>query len=289
MWLARTIRPCYAGAINKRVLLVLMIKRTEKTEAIITLLQYYYRYISESVGITDEKEGWLMAHSLLDTPIFNVICGHTEPTNVLNSAALLELARNQRKPFIWLLLDNHIHSQQYLINEGLEERGQLQAGVFHLSSNAPNFTSHPAVELVEVSNDEQFYEWCHVFSVSQGMPVEDVEAYFKLNESAAGNVNMYLAQIYQKSVGCCGMFVKDNQSLLLWDTVLPMYRRQGVGSMMVLQRMNIAKDAGCEEVYGFGLHSSEKLLRSLGFKMFGVFNMMRYDCFEEEAEADSNG
>ena len=72
------------------------------------------------------------------------------------------------------------------------------------------------------------------------------------------------------------LHVEGTRGLLLWDSVLPMYRRQGVGSMMVLSRMK-GKEAGCEHMY-YGEDSYYALVRSLGFKSFAKFNVNRFDC-----------
>ena len=88
---------------------------------------------------------------------------------------------------------------------------------------------------------------------------------------------MYFAQVYQKTIGCCILSIEDNKALLLWDAVLPMYRRQGVGSMMVLERLKIAKEQGCDHAYALGSYAHLATLRTLGFKPFANFNLVRFD------------
>ena len=256
---------------------MLIIKRSERIETIIELLQSFLARVSQDVGIADEKQGIMMTHSLMDTPLFNLICGYEEPANVLNVAALLENAKRQEKSFLWLTHDANIHLEQYLRSEGLDKTGSLQGCYYKLSTKAPEYTSHPAVSLNEVDSDEKFFEWCHVFAVCHGLSVEDVEAYFKSGYGENRGFQMYTAQVYQKTIGCCVLYTEGNRGLLLWDSVLPMYRRQGVGSMMVLNRMQTAKTAGCEHIYAFGDNSYLQLLRSLGFKAFAKFNLNRFD------------
>ena len=79
-----------------------------------------------------------MAHALMDSPIFNVILGHTEPPNVLNVAALLEKAKEHGKPFLWMSHDANIHLAQYLKTEGLQQRGSLRGVITSSWLNYPS-------------------------------------------------------------------------------------------------------------------------------------------------------
>ena len=59
----------------------------------------------------------------------------------------------------------------------------------------PEYSSHPAVTLNEVDSEEGFFEWCHVFSQCHGIPVEDVEAYFKSGFGENRGFQMYCASL----------------------------------------------------------------------------------------------
>lgn len=256
---------------------MLIIKRSEKTETIIELLQSFFAQITKSVGIVDEKQGIMVAHSLLSSALFNIVCGCVEPTNILNVTALLESAKRQEKPFLWMTHDMNIHLSQYLRNEGLIPSGSLQGLYYKIAAQTPAYTSHPAVELLEVTTDEHFFEWCHVFAQCHGLNVDDVEVYFGSGTGEDKKFQMYIAQVYQKSIGACVLHLEGNKALLLYDSVLPMYRRQGVGSMMAIGRLKVAQEAGCEHAYAFGEHGSYAMFKSLGFKAFAKFNLHRFD------------
>lgn len=261
---------------------MLIIKRAQKSETIIELLQSYYAEITQSLGMFDEKQGVSLAHSLLDEALFNVVCGEKEPSNVLNIAALLENAKSQQQPFLWLHHDSNIHLHQYLKRQHLESRASIYGYCFSLESTLLSFDAHPAVEMSEVATEEQFYEWCHTFSVCHGIPVESVEQYFRSGYGDNRVFQLFTAQLYQKTIACCAMYRKDKSAILLWDSVLPMYRRQGVGSMMVLNRLKLAKGEGLEEAFTFGANDRMQLLKKLGFKSFGKFNVLYHEPSDQE-------
>lgn len=261
---------------------MLIIKRAKKSETIIELLQSYYAEITQSIGLFDEKQGVTLAHSLLDTALFNVVCGEKEPSNVLNVAALLENAKSQQQPFLWLHHDSNIHLHQYLKKQHLESRASINGYCFLLESTLLSFDAHPAVEMSEIASEEQFYEWCHIFSVCHGIPVESVEQYFSSGWGENRVFQLFSAQLYQKTIACCAMYRKEKNAILLWDSVLPMYRRQGVGSMMVLNRLKLAKSEGLEEAFTFGENDRIKLLKKLGFKSFGKFNVLYHEPSDQE-------
>ena len=256
---------------------MLIIKRAEKTETIIELFQSFLSQHSQQIGIFDEKEGIVLSHSLTTVDLFNVVLGAKEPENVLNVASMLADAKSHEEPFLWLAHESNIHLAQYLKNQGLSHKGLLTGCFYNLTGSIAGFDKHPAVSMVEVTTDELFYEWCHLFATCHGLEMETVEAYFKASFHDESHLQLFISQVYQKSIGCCAMYTQDKLGLLLWDAVLPVYRRQGVGSMMVISRMELAKEAGCEGVYAFGMHAMLEMLKGIGFKAFGRFNIHRYD------------
>lgn len=263
---------------------MLIIKRAQKSETIIELLQSYYADITKTVGLFDDKQGIVMAHSLLPSALFNVVCGQKEPANVLNVAAMLENAKSQQQPFFWLHHDSNIHLHQYLKNQGMDSRESFYGYCYALDSHMLDFDAHPAVTMAEVVTDEQFYEWCHTFSLCHGVPVDIVEQYFKSGVGEDRVYQLFIAQLYQKTIACCAMYRDEKHALLLWDSVLPMYRRQGVGSMMVLNRLQKAKEDSLEEAFTFGAQDRIQLLKKLGFKSFGKFNLL----YHEESMLDAS-
>lgn len=262
---------------------MLVVKRTVKTEKIISLLQSYYSKLSKTQGSAEKKKGIQMYHSSIDIALFNVISGYQEPSNVLNVASLLEKAKALGCSFIWLLHHRNINLQQYLTNQGLSRREPLQAFYYKLSNKMASYESHPAVELAEVTSEEMFYEWCQVFATTKGLDFNQVCDYFQAGYGENRVYQLFLAQVYHKSIGACAMYTDKGSALLLWDAVLPMYRRQGVGSMMVLSRMKMAKEMGCKSVYAFGVYSLASLLKSIGFRAFTRFEML---CFDKDVELD---
>lgn len=260
---------------------MLIIRRAEKAETLISLLQSFHIQLAEKIGVLEEKQGIIMHHSQSNVAIFNKVFGYKEPSNVLNIAALLEHAKAQGHSFLWLAPESNINLHQYLIGQDLDRREALTGFYYNLTWHMPDFESHPAVQLLEVESEEQYYEWCHVFSLCHGADLDVVHQYFQSGYGEERDYTLYMAQVYQKTIACCAFYTHDKQALLLWDSVLPMYRRQGVGSMMALSRMNIAKKLECEGIYTLGMQGYAAMLKDIGFKVVGKFQVFFHSSEEK--------
>lgn len=263
---------------------MLIIRRAEKAETLVNLLQSFYTQLSKRFGVLEKKQGIVSHHAKLNEAMFNVVIGYREPSNVLNIAALLEHVKKLQEPFIWLAYDDNANLAQYLVSQGLDKREPMQGFCYNLSWRMPKYESHPAVKLFEVTTEEQFYEWAHVFALSHGVSFEKVCTYYQSGYGEDRDYILYMAQVYQKTIGCCALYVHENNALMLADTVLPMYRRQGVGSMMALHRMEVAKQLECEGIYAMGMQSYAAMLKDLGFRAFG-----NYQLFYCEPEGSEDG
>jgi hypothetical protein len=255
---------------------MLVVRRAEKTETLVALYHAYCTQVVKKIGVFEEKQNIFMHHSKLESALFNRVLGCEDPSNVLNCAALLEHAKAFNKKFLWMLHDSNVNLLQYLLTQDLDRREPEMGFYFNLNWRMPNYESHPAVSLLEVESEEQFYEWSAVFAECHGISFEDVCDYFSSGYGDDRCYSLYMAQVYQKTIGCSAMFVHEKNALLLWDSVLPMYRRQGVGSMMALSRMKQAKALECENVYAVGMESFAAMLRDIGFRSFAKFQVLCY-------------
>lgn len=261
---------------------MLVIRRAEKAETLVNLLQSYYTQLSKHIGVLEEKQGIVMHHAKSESALFNRIVGYQEPKNVLNIAALLEHAKSHGHSFLWYSHDGNIHLHKYLLDQGLDRREPLQGFYFNAKRRMPDYKSHPAVKLLEVRTEEQFYEWCHVFSLCHGVPLEAVCEYFESGYGEERTYTLMMAQVYQKTIACSAFYVYEDNAILLWDSVLPMYRRQGVGSMMAIHRMQMAKKLKCKGVYALGMDSYAAMLKDIGFRHIGKFQTFFYSAEEKD-------
>ncbi|MDN5247971.1 MAG: GNAT family N-acetyltransferase [Wolbachia endosymbiont of Tyrophagus putrescentiae] len=82
-------------------------------------------------------------------------------------------------------------------------------------------------------------------------------------------LKFFLVILNDKVVGTCAIYIQDNIAGFYSDGILPMYRNQGIGTQMVLERIKIAKEFKCEYVIAHCMKPSVNLYKRLGFQMLG--------------------
>ncbi|UTC24801.1 hypothetical protein MMH89_01370 [Candidatus Comchoanobacter bicostacola] len=264
---------------------MLVTKRKRRSETLLGLLYDYCGILATGLGSIDDKESSFAYHTGLTLPYFNIVASRVNESNHLEIQALIELAKQQEQPFTAIF-----NCKDQWVKQGLGEdlimRGSITGMMCKIGASLKSYEAHPAAKLVEVNTQELFYEWVHVFCQSYDLPIEDIERVFApcINDSVP--LQLHIVQIYQKTIACCVTLFKEDKALLLWDTVLPMYRRQGIGNMMMLGRMKLCSEHQCSEVYSFGMHASKDSLQSIGFKKVGRYDLYRYD---KPLEEDKRG
>lgn len=86
-------------------------------------------------------------------------------------------------------------------------------------------------------------------------------------------LNFFLVKKNNEFVGACGFFVQDGTAGFYADGVFRKYRNQGIGSQMILQRMRLAKEMGCENAIAHCMSMSVSVYKKQGFSMLGSLNL----------------
>ncbi|WP_341807778.1 GNAT family N-acetyltransferase [Wolbachia endosymbiont (group E) of Neria commutata] len=82
-------------------------------------------------------------------------------------------------------------------------------------------------------------------------------------------LRFFLVTLNDEIVGTCGIYIQDNVAGFYSDGVLPMYRNQGIGTQMVLERIKLAKQLECKYIVAHCMKPSVNLYKRLGFQMLG--------------------
>lgn len=82
-------------------------------------------------------------------------------------------------------------------------------------------------------------------------------------------LRFFLVTLNDEIVGTCGIYIQDNVAGFYSDGVLPMYRNQGIGTQMVLERIKMAKQLECKYIVAHCMKPSVNLYKRLGFQMLG--------------------
>jgi hypothetical protein len=255
---------------------MLVIHRSKKIDALVKLFEAYCNNLTKSIGEIDIKDQALWYNSNSDIAYFNFLSLIGVSVNFLEVSSLLEKAKASKVPFIAMAHNSLIDIKQ-LLSQELSYKGNLHGLHFNLRYDLMQYDAHPAAKVIEVKTAEQYYEWVDIFSHAYDLNREQVEKAYNSALAEDSQLILHIMQVYQKTVAC-SLSVKDGEKvLLLWDTVLPMYRRQGLGSMMILQRLFDFQEQGVKDVFSLGFYSSYDLARSVGFKHLVTLPFYRYD------------
>lgn len=82
-------------------------------------------------------------------------------------------------------------------------------------------------------------------------------------------LRFFLVTLNDEIVGTCGIYIQDNVAGFYSDGVLPMYRNQGIGTQMVLERIKMAKQLECKYIVAHCMKPSVNLYKRLGFQILG--------------------
>jgi GNAT superfamily N-acetyltransferase len=255
---------------------MLVIKRAKKTDHLTQLLQHYCEALTDNIGALEVKDQASLYHSGLPIAYFNKLIVTGMSVNYMEVSALLENAKQYELPFVCMLNQSLIDLKQ-VVKKSMCQKGSFSGMYYNLRYDIMKYDAHPAAKLIEVQTQEQLYEWVDVFCHAFNLQHDQVERVCSGLISQESPIKLYIVQVYQKTIACSMTVIKDDQALLLWDTVLPMYRRQGVGSMMLLERLEQCKSNGIKEAYTLGFHSSYESAKHVGFKPFVKLGFYRYD------------
>ena len=86
-------------------------------------------------------------------------------------------------------------------------------------------------------------------------------------------LKFFLVKLNNEVIGTCGIYIQDNVAGFYSDGVLKMYRNQGIGTQMVLERIKIAKQFECKYIIAHCMKPSVNLYRRLGFQMLGNLHL----------------
>ncbi|OEY86977.1 GNAT family N-acetyltransferase [Wolbachia pipientis] len=96
-----------------------------------------------------------------------------------------------------------------------------------------------------------------------------VSTFFRGLPNCSTQLKFFLVSLDDKIVGTCGIYIQDNVVGFYSDGVLPIYRNQGIGTQMVLERIKIAQESKCQYAVAHCMKPSVNLYKRLGFQVLG--------------------
>ncbi|WP_081430825.1 GNAT family N-acetyltransferase [Neorickettsia sennetsu] len=106
-----------------------------------------------------------------------------------------------------------------------------------------------------------------------------VPSFRGIGEADPNRLRFFLASLDGKIVGVCGFYLDERVACFYADGVLQEYRERGIGMQLILQRLALVKELGCDAAIAHCINPiSESLYRKMGFKMLGGLGLYYSEC-----------
>ncbi|KYH12660.1 acetyltransferase [Neorickettsia sp. 179522] len=106
-----------------------------------------------------------------------------------------------------------------------------------------------------------------------------VPSFRGIGEADPDRLRFFLVYVDSKIVGVCGFYLDERVACFYADGVLQEYRQCGIGMQLVLQRLALVKELGCDAAIAHCINPiSESLYRKMGFRMLGGLGLYYSRC-----------
>lgn len=235
-------------------------------------------FVTDSVGLPEAK--FLFNRNVPEEPFLNYATDITTPKDIPQFVRQAEkiFAEHKAKPNFALSPYTTPNLKSYLIDHGYEENANTAWMFFDPANEVPEKPDEVEIRLVE--NEQQFREFAKVMVevFSKGEPDDPyhgfspkwgevlLKQYNHHNDSY--QLETYLAYINGELAGGAQLLFDNETGYLDWLSVLPKFRRLGVGKALQATRVNRAKKLGVENIFLLTEVGSrnEKIFTKFGFK-----------------------
>jgi GNAT superfamily N-acetyltransferase len=250
--------------------------------AIAIHLREVLRYIAD-ISHLDFKVagGYLALTTNKEMPGFNYIAGIGE--NAGDFIPLLDHLKQHTRSFTWFSYPLTPFLDKVLTQQGLIKVSPLVCVAYDLTQELnpieANIEANTDFEVIPVTNASLFREWCQIIATTWNRTI-DVTLRFYQGLNPEQNINsrmqFFLVRKDQRFVGCSLIDIQEDIAGGYWACVLPEFRRQGIGRLMVEKSIAMAKAQGCSLIVAQCVDSSLNICQQSGFKKSGSMALYRF-------------
>ncbi|OJX09817.1 MAG: hypothetical protein BGO77_00045 [Caedibacter sp. 37-49] len=162
-----------------------------------------------------------------------------------------------------------------LTSAGLKHFAPLTGVFYDLRQEQPYFLVSPHLKLSIAKDVTYFKDFLFIFEQTWNHPQGYGEFFFK-NLLNSTRFIPFVLRHNDTPVGACVLDIQNEIAGCYWDCVLPAYRNQGIGRLMVQARLKLAQERGCKNVVAQCLPSSLNVYTNLGFQRACDMALFRY-------------
>lgn len=158
-----------------------------------------------------------------------------------------------------------------LIGLGADSLGSLDGMYFDLNNKLPSPSAAIDVSLKLVDSLDLYNDFAVVMCDAAEVSGEIGKSFFNdFSRLDSNKFKLIIAYADKKPVGCSMLYLTDKDIAgNYFDWVLPQYRKKGVDSLMILKRLELAREHGRKALIAQCMDTSTRLYSSLGFKKVG--------------------
>jgi len=226
----------------------------------------------------------LWAKSGLPSTWYNCICNLA--SNKENGQDLTQLIGKFIESKTQFYLYNGIYeegkeSTKTILAAGAEAIGSMDGMVFDLEKPLSTLKNNHALRIQVVDTKDDFIVYAETQALAGELDKNVGTQYFNNFEGLkAAPFKLLIAYVNNTPAGCSFLYIpKGEVALNNWDWVRPEFKKQGINSAMVVERLRLAKAAGFKFVIAQCIDTSTRLYANLGFEKTCEFDVYdKYMC-----------
>jgi GNAT superfamily N-acetyltransferase len=226
-----------------------------------THLREVLRYIAEVSQLELKVSGDYIAITTSETTAgFNYLSGIGEDS--AEFIPLIDYFKQHNRSFAWFSFPQTPVLERTLVDNRLVHIAPVACVTCDLSQETE---AESNADFVPVTTPEQFDAWCQILASTWNRTVDITKRFYR-GLYPSSRMQLYLVRKDQHYAGCCILDIQGAIAGCYWDCVLPEFRQQGLGTIMIEQRKAIAKTHGCTHIVAQCLDSSVGIYQKAGFK-----------------------
>lgn len=200
----------------------------------------------------EEREDYLVFKTGLPHPMCNWIIGSGTPEDPKDLFP-------DDLPFLWLSDKWSETLDTKLQKLGLSS--EPMSGMIGAFDDLDDIETDPRISITE-----DLDLWFHIASRVWETPIEMLRVFLRALEAKHDHEVLFVAKIDGEAVGCAALHFDGKTAGFHWNSVLPEYRGQGIGSGLARERIRCAKERGYKVGTAACRDSSIGIFQRLGFE-----------------------
>lgn len=182
----------------------------------------------------------------------------------------LEYLKKEHLSATWVI-DSHMHQARFFADKiGLTHASTPKKAFLNLKHFSQQAAYTSGLHFARVRTQEELLTFdkiaAQIFCHEIHLFSDFVRGILSCNDS---NIHLFSITLYEQLVGMCILYIENNIAGCYGDGVFREFRNRGIGTQMLLYRIELAKQLNCQYMIAHCMSPSVNLYQRLGFKILG--------------------